>query len=57
MKYINDANDEGHKWNVHVSVSYGTSYWQVGDSAEQNGSFKMALSQAKTELLKKKIES
>jgi hypothetical protein len=30
------------------------SYWQVGDSSEQNGCFKMALIRAKSELVLKK---
>ena len=54
LEYIQDEKNEGHKWTTCVGVPYGTSYWQVGDSAEQNGSFKIALSRAKTELLEKK---
>jgi len=55
LKYINDDNDERHKWNVCVSVPHGTLYcWQVDDLAGQNGFFKRALSWAKTELLEKK---
>jgi len=46
--------EKGTKWNVCIGVPYGTSYWQVGDSAEQNGCFKMYLSIAKTALLQKK---
>jgi hypothetical protein len=43
-----------HKWKVCIGVPYGTSYWQVGDSAEQNGCFKMALTKAKRNLVEKK---
>jgi hypothetical protein len=25
------------KWHVEIGLPYGTSYWQVGDSSEQNG--------------------
>ena len=32
-------------------MPYGTSYWQVGDIPEQNGSFKMALKKCKRDLL------
>jgi hypothetical protein len=39
LKYVND---HGHPWVVCIGVPYGTSYWQVGDSSEQNGSYKMA---------------
>jgi hypothetical protein len=27
-----------HEWKVYIGVPYGTSYCQVGDSTEQNGS-------------------
>ena len=40
--------------NVCIGVPYGTSYWQVGDSTEQNGCFKMYLTHAKRDLLTKK---
>ena len=44
------------KWNVCIGVPYGTSYWQVGDSTEQNGCFKMALTKYKRNLLTRKEE-
>jgi hypothetical protein len=50
LEYINKAE---HKWNVNIGLPYGTSYWQVGDSTEQNGCFKMALSKRKEALAKK----
>jgi hypothetical protein len=44
LRYVNDKNGLGIKWNACVGVPYdGTSYWQVGDSSEQNGCLKMAL--------------
>jgi hypothetical protein len=33
LEYINKAE---HKWNVDIRLPYGTNYWQVGDSTEQN---------------------
>jgi hypothetical protein len=54
MEYINS---EETKWNVKIGFPYGTSYWQVGDSAEQNGCFKMALAKAKQALVTKKNDS
>ena len=54
LKYINDPL---HEWVVCIGVPYGTSYWQVGDSAEQNGSYKMALAKSKRELVMKKQRS
>jgi len=46
-----------HKWDCCIGLPYGTFYWQVGDSSEQNGCFKMALTKAKQELVTKKNES
>jgi len=46
--------DDAHKWKVCIGVPYGTSYWQVGDSTEQNGCFKMAIAKAKREPVDKK---
>jgi len=51
LQYINAT---ATKWNVCIGVPYGTSYWQVGDSVQQNGCFKMALTRFKQELLTKK---
>ena len=54
LRYVNDKQGIGTKWNACVGVPYGTSYWQVGDSSEQNGCFKMALTKYKRELLRRK---
>jgi hypothetical protein len=51
LEYINSACTN---WTVCIRVPYGTSYWQVGDSREQNGCFKMALTRYKRQLLKEK---
>ena len=48
LRYI--TNNE-HKWCVCNGVPYATSLWQVGDSNEQNGAFKMGLTDAKHKLL------
>jgi hypothetical protein len=39
--------DEEHKWYVCIGVPYGTHYWQVADSSELNGTYKMALTRGK----------
>ena len=49
LDYINDAN---HRWMVCVGVPYATHIWQVADSSELNGTFKVALTKAKREYLK-----
>jgi hypothetical protein len=47
MRYIEDKE---HKWKVCIGVPNGTAHWQVGDSAEQNGSWKMATTRDKRKL-------
>jgi hypothetical protein len=51
LPFLRYINDEAHPWMVCLGVPYGTHLWQVGDSSEQNGSFKMALYRAKKEYL------
>ena len=48
LKYIT-GND--HKWKVCIGVPYGTHLWQVADSPEMNGAFKIGLTKAKREYL------
>ena len=40
LQYIRDEN---HKWDVIFGVPYGTLLWKVGDSSEQNGTYKSIL--------------
>src|SRR5688572_8130563 len=40
-EFLSYVNNLQHKWYVCLGVPYATSYWQVGDSHEQNGSFKV----------------
>jgi hypothetical protein len=54
LPFLQYVNDPAHQWIVCIGVPYGTSYWQVGDSSEQNGSYKMALTKCKKELVLKK---
>ena len=56
LKFLQYINTDNTKWNVCIGVPYGTSYWQVGDSTEQNGCFKMALTKHKRNLLTRKEE-
>ena len=37
LRYINNP---AHLWVACIGVHHGTSLWQVGDSAEQNGTYK-----------------
>jgi hypothetical protein len=54
LPFLEYINKPIHKWNVCIGVPYGTSIWQVGDSTEQNGCYKMSMTKAKRELLTKK---
>jgi hypothetical protein len=54
LEYVNTCET---KWNVNIGLPYGTSYWQVGDSTEQNGCFKMALTKAKQSLVTEKNDA
>mgnify|MGYP000485143821 CR=1 FL=1 len=53
LEYINNTN---HQWKVCLGVPYATSLWQVGDSAENNGTFKTEWYQEKDRLLLWKYE-
>ena len=52
LKYIHT--DE-HLWTVCLGVPYGTAHWQVGDSSEQNGKWKVELSRRKKYLIDRRI--
>jgi hypothetical protein len=39
-EFLTYINDPDHIWKVCLGVPYATNFWQVGDSAEQNGTFK-----------------
>ena len=53
LEYITNAD---HPWMVCIGVPYGTSLWQVADSKEQNGSFKIALSKIKKKILTQRLD-
>jgi hypothetical protein len=44
------VNNPIHRWSVCIGVPYATHIWQVNDSSELNGAFKMMLSKAKRDL-------
>jgi len=57
LDFLEYINNPVHRWHVCLGVPSGTSYWQVADSSEQNGSFKMALTKAKREIITKKVRN
>ena len=46
--YLNNTN---HRWFFYIGLTNSTAYWQVGDSPEQTGSWKMAMTKDKKELV------
>ena len=54
LDFLEYINDPAHIWTVCIGVPYGTALWQVGDSKEQNGSYNIAITKAKDELLQEK---
>ena len=50
LQFLEYINNKDHKWNVCLGVPYRIALWQVADSAQQNGKFKMELVKAKREL-------
>ena len=54
IKYINNPNT---RWSVCIGVPYGTTLWQVGDSLEQNGAFKMNMSITKRDLFNDRLNN
>ena len=56
LPFLSYVNNPAHKWVVCIGVPNGTSLWQVGDSPEQNGCFKMFCSEYKSMMTSKKIK-
>jgi hypothetical protein len=52
LEFLEYINDEDHKWFVCIGVPYGTHKWQVADSSQVNGKFKIELAIVKSEYLK-----
>ena len=56
LKFLEYINDDKHRWNVCIGVPYGTSLWQIGDSSEQNGVFKMLMAIEKSNLFNARVD-
>ena len=46
-----------HPWKVSIGVPYGTAIWQVGDSYQQNGRFKIILNTLKKKLMEYRLDN
>ena len=54
LDFLRYVTHPDHQWCVCIGVPYGTALWQVGDSSEQNGAYKIALAKAKEDLIERK---
>jgi hypothetical protein len=56
LPFLQYIHDNAHPWVVCIGIPYGTHLWQVADSSELNGVFKMGLTKiyaAKPDIIKK----
>jgi len=56
IPFLSYINNPQHKWVVCIGCPNGTSLWQVGDSSEQNGCYKIYCAEHKRKITKKRIE-
>ena len=57
LSFLQYINHDDHPWAVCIGVPYGTALWQVGDSKQQHGAYKIALTKAKTMLIEAKAKA
>ena len=57
LEFLQYINDDSHRWNVCIGVPYGTALWQVADSSQQNGMFKMSLTEKKKDLFDNRMNT
>ena len=57
IEFLEYINNPSHRWNVCLGVPYGTALWQVADSSQQHGLFKMLLNKAKRNLFQRRMNS
>jgi len=53
LPFLRYIGDRSHEWKCCFGVPYATHLWQVGDASGINGAFKMNLTKAKREYIKK----
>ena len=57
LPFLEYVTNTDHPWMVCIGILYGTSMWQVADSKQQNGSFKITIGKAKEKQLSKRLET
>jgi hypothetical protein len=55
LPFLNYIHDDKHPWVCCIGVPYGTHIWQVADSPQLNGAFKIELTKAKRRLFEIKV--
>jgi hypothetical protein len=55
LPFLNYIHDDNHPWVCCIGVPYGTHIWQVADSPQLNGAFKIELTKAKRKLFEIKV--
>jgi hypothetical protein len=55
LEFLEYINQPGTEWNVCIGVPYGTHLWQVADSSQINGKFKIEMMKEKHEYMKYKM--
>ena len=51
VPFLRYVNDDAHKWKVCIGLPNGTGKWQVGDSSQQNGQYKVEMTREKGKLI------
>jgi len=54
LPFLKCVTDPSHRWHCCFGMPYATHIWQVGDASAINGSFKIHLTKAKREYIKKR---
>lgn len=57
IEFLEYINDPDHEWCFSIGIPYGTALWQVADSMQQNGQFKLFLSKIKNIILRQWIQT
>jgi hypothetical protein len=57
LEFLIYINDPDHEWCFCIGVPYGTALWQVGDSIQQNGQFKLFLTMMKNIILRQRMQT
>jgi hypothetical protein len=57
LEFLEYINQPGTEWNVCIGVPYGTHLWQVADSSQVNGKFKIEMTKEKCQYMKYKTNT